>query len=111
MKNMKNNIHLNTSSKYKHNKFQIKYLKYKKYNMVLFATYSTGYNCHNVFLHRYEPFIYFDRTSRTLHYVSDLDYITYIGASTNIKSLISLFNISAWRYLTKEHNENNKEKE
>ena len=45
MKSMK----LNTSAKYKNNKFQIKYLKYKRYNMVLFATYSTGYNNDNVF--------------------------------------------------------------
>ena len=40
---------LNTSAKYKNNKFQIKYLKYERYNMVLFATYSTGYNNDNVF--------------------------------------------------------------
>lgn len=45
MKSMK----LNTSAKYKNNKFQIKYLKYERYNMVLFATYSTGYNNDNVF--------------------------------------------------------------
>lgn len=33
-------IKLNTSAKYKNNKFQIKYLKAKKNNIVLFATYS-----------------------------------------------------------------------
>lgn len=54
MKSMK----LNTSTKYKNNKFQIKYFKYKRYNMVLFATYSTGYNNDNVFLHRKEQVVY-----------------------------------------------------
>lgn len=106
----KKNVKLNTSSKYKNNKFQIKYLKYKNYNMVLFATHSTGYNDDNIFLHSYEPFIYFDRTSRTLHYVSDADYITYYGVDTNIRSLMIRFNINAWRYLTQEYREN-KEKE
>lgn len=105
MKSMK----LNTSAKYKNNKFQIKYLKYERYNMVLFATYSTGYNNDNVFLHRYEPFIYFNRTSRTLHYVSDIDYITYYGADINIRPLMIRFGINAWRYLTQEYNENNHE--
>ena len=102
-------VHLNTSAKYKNNKFQIKYLKYKRYNMVLFAQYSTGFNDNNIFLHRYEFFIYFDRTSRTLHYVSDIDYITYYGADITIRPLMIRFGIDAYRYLTQEYL--NKEKE
>lgn len=90
-------IKLCTSSKYKHNKFQIKYLKYKRYNMVLFATYSTELNVNNIFVHKYEFFIYFDRTSRTLHYVEDTDYY---GVDTNIRPLMIRFGIVAYNYLT-----------
>ena len=75
--------------------------------MVLFATYSTGYNVNNVFLHRFEFLAYFDKTSRTLHYVNDIDYITYYGVDINIRPLMIRFNINAWRYLTQEYNENN----
>lgn len=98
-------VKLNTSSKYKNNKFQIKYLKYKKYNMVLFATYSTGYNADNIFLHEYEFFIYFDRTSRNVHYVDDYDYnyFSCYGVDINIKPLMIRFNIDADKYLTMEY--------
>lgn len=40
MKSMK----LNTSAKYKNNKFQIKYLKAKKNNVVLFAVYAAQWD-------------------------------------------------------------------
>ncbi len=107
MKN-NNNIHLNTSAKYKNNKFQIKYLKYKKYNMVLFATYFTELDVDNIFLHGYQFSIYFDRTLRTLNYVNDMDYI---GIDINIRPLMIHFGIDAYKYLTQtqEYRKNNKE--
>ena len=43
MKSMK----LNTSTKYKNNKFQIKYLKAKKNNIVLFAAYDADWDEEN----------------------------------------------------------------
>lgn len=54
MKSMK----LNTSTKYKNNKFQIKYLKAKKNNIVLFATYDTDWDEEDNIFYRAYKFFY-----------------------------------------------------
>lgn len=66
------NIHLNTSAKYKNNKFQIKYLKAKKNNIVLFATYFAYWDEEdNIFYRTYDFFIYFNRNKRAVHYIGN----------------------------------------
>ena len=68
MKSMK----LNTSAKYKNNKFQIKYLKAKKNDIILFATYSATWNEEdNAFYRAYDFFIYFNRNKRAVCYIGN----------------------------------------
>lgn len=66
------NIKLNSSSKYKNNKFQIKYLKAKKNNIILFATYDATWDEENsIFYRAYDFFIYFNRNKRAVCYIGN----------------------------------------
>lgn len=68
MKSMK----LNTSAKYKNNKFQIKYLKAKKNDIILFAVYAANWDEEdNIFYRTYDFFIYFNRNKRAVHYIGN----------------------------------------
>lgn len=68
MKSMK----LNISVKYKNNKFQIKYLKAKKNNIVLFAVYTAEWDEEDgIFYRAYKFFIYFNRKKRAVHYIGN----------------------------------------
>lgn len=104
MKNNKN-IHLNTSSKYKHNKFQIKYLKAKKNNIVLFAEYDTYYTISDILCREYYFFIYFNRNKRSVHYINDCDIIKKgNGYAYNINALMKHFNMMAYKFIQKTAN-------
>lgn len=66
------NIHLNSSLKYKNNKYQIKYLKAKKNDIILFAVYAAEWDEEDgIFYRAYNFFIYFNRNKRTVHYIEN----------------------------------------
>ena len=102
-------VKLNSSSKYKNNKFQIKYLKAKKNNIILFAIYaaewdeedSIFYRAYNFFIFFYNFFIYFNRNKR-VHYIignnSACDCYTLIS-NNNMSSFMNSFNRDAKRFL------------
>ena len=77
-------IKLNTSVKYKNNKFQIKYLKAKKNNVVLFATYSADWDEEdNIFYRIYDFFMYFNRNKRAVHYIGNNSVYSRFGFNSN----------------------------
>ena len=87
MKSMK----LNTSTKYKNNKYQIKYLKAKKNNIVLFATYSATWDKEdNIFYRVYDFFIYFNRNKRAVHYIGNNPVYDCYGffSNSNMNSFV-----------------------
>lgn len=87
-------IKLNSSSKYKNNKFQIKYLKAKKNNIVLFATYDATWDEEdNIFYRVYDFFIYFNRNKRAVHYIGNNSAYAYYGfiSNNNINSFMNSF--------------------
>lgn len=106
------NIHLNTSAKYKNNKFQIKYLKAKKNNIILFAKYeseSTRERCSqwdeedNIFYRTYDFFMFFNRNKRAVHYIgnnSAYQYYSFIS-NNNINSFMNSFQRNASELLNK----------
>lgn len=78
------NIHLNSSLKYKNNKFQIKYLKAKKNDIILFATYDIYWNEEdNIFYRAYKFFIYFNRKKRAVGYIGDSTVYTCYEFNSN----------------------------
>lgn len=98
MKSMK----LNTSAKYKNNKFQIKYLKAKKNNIVLFAVYAAVWNKENsIFYRAYNFFIYFNRNKRAVHYIGNNSaYACYtLISNNNMSSFMNSFNRDASKFL------------
>lgn len=98
MKSMK----LNTSTKYKNNKFQIKYLKAKKNNIVLFATYDTDWDEEdNIFYRAYNFFIYFNRNKRAVGYIRDSTvYTCYeFNSNDNMSFFMNSFQRDAKRFL------------
>lgn len=103
MKDMKNKIHLNTSSKYKHNKFQIKYLKAKKNNIVLFAKYLADWDEEdNIFYREYFFFTYFDRKKRNVYYIEDWNsaYSGYgFNSRNDMNAFMASFSRGAKRFL------------
>ena len=101
MKNNKN-ICLNTSSKYKHNKFQIKYLKAKKNNVVLFAVYDADWDEEdNIFYRTYNFFIYFNRNKRAIHYIGNNSAYQYYSliSNNNINFFMNSFQRNASEFL------------
>lgn len=96
------NIKLNSSAKYKNNKFQIKYLKAKKNNIVLFATYNANWDEEdNIFYRIYDFFIYFNRNKRAACYIgnnSAYQYYSFIS-NNNINSFMNSFQRNASKFL------------
>lgn len=105
-------IKLNTSDKFKNNKFQIKYLKAKKNNIVLFATYF-AYCEHrsrddwskkdNIFYRAYDFFMFFNRNKRAVCYIgnnSAYQYYSFIS-NNNINSFMNSFQRNASEFLNK----------
>lgn len=93
---------LNTSAKYKNNKFQIKYLKAKKNNIVLFATYSAEWDEEDsIFYRAYNFFIYFNRNKRAVHYIENNSaYACYtLISNNNMSSFMNSFNRDTKRFL------------
>lgn len=98
MKSMK----LNTSAKYKNNKFQIKYLKAKKNNIILFAVYAAEWDEEDgIFYRAYNFFIYFNRNKRAVHYVGNNSaYACYtLISNNNMSSFMNSFQRDAKRFL------------
>lgn len=98
MKSMK----LNTSSKYKNNKFQIKYLKAKKNNIILFAIYTAEWDEEDsIFYRAYNFFIYFNRKKRAVGYIEDSTvYTCYeFNSNNNMSFFMNSFQRDAKRFL------------
>lgn len=95
------NIKLNSSSKYKNNKFQIKYLKAKKNNIVLFATYSTEWDEEDsIFYRAYSFFIYFNRNKRVHYIIGNNSTACYtLISNNNMNSFMNSFQRDAKRFL------------
>lgn len=97
-------VHLNTSAKYKNNKFQIKYLKAKKNNVVLFATYFAYWSKkNNIFYRAYDFFMFFNRNKRAVCYIgnnSAYQYYSFIS-NNNINSFMNSFQRNASELLNK----------
>lgn len=96
-------VKLNSSSKYKNNKFQIKYLKAKKNDIVLFAVYASNWDEEdNIFYRAYNFFIYFNRNKRAVHYIGNnpayYAYYTLIS-NNNMSSFMNSFQRDAKRFL------------
>jgi hypothetical protein len=95
------NIKLNTSTKYKNNKFQIKYLKAKKNDIILFAVYAAQWDKEDgIFYRAYNFFIYFNRNKR-VHYIignNSTAYYTLIS-NNNMSSFMDSFQRDAKRFL------------
>ena len=96
------NIKLNISTKYKNNKFQIKYLKAKKNDIVLFATYFAYWSKKdNIFYRAYDFFMFFNRNKRAVCYIgnnSAYQYYSFIS-NDNINSFMNSFNRNAFELL------------
>ena len=95
------NIKLNTSTKYKNNKFQIKYLKVKKNDIILFAVYAAQWNEEDdIFYRAYNFFIYFNRNKR-VHYIIENNSTAYytLISNNNMSSFMNSFQRDAKRFL------------
>ena len=93
---------LNTSAKYKNNKFQIKYLKAKKNDIVLFATYFAYWSKKdNIFYRAYDFFMYFNRNKRAVCYIGNNSAYQCYGffSNNNMNSLMNSFQRNADRVL------------
>lgn len=92
------NIKLNTSTKYKNNKFQIKYLKAKKNDIVLFAVYAVEWDKEDgIFYRAYNFFIYFNRNKRAVHYIGNNSaYPCYFCCEFNSNSNMSSNNMNSF---------------
>lgn len=78
------NIKLNSSAKYKNNKFQIKYLKAKKNDIILFAAYDATWDEEdNIFYRAYKFFICFNRKKRAVGYIGDSTVYTCYEFNSN----------------------------
>lgn len=97
MKSMK----LNTSAKYKNNKFQIKYLKAKKNDIILFAVYAAVWNKENsIFYRAYNFFIYFNRNKRVHYIIGNNSTACYtLISNNNMNSFMNSFRRDAKRFL------------
>lgn len=96
------NIKLNTSTKYKNNKFQIKYLKAKKNDIILFAVYAAQWNKEDgIFYRAYNFFIYFNRNKRAVHYIGNNSAYTYytLISNNNMNSFMNSFQRDASKFL------------
>lgn len=96
------NIHLNSSIKYKNNKYQIKYLKAKKNDIILFAVYAAQWDEENgIFYRAYNFFIYFNRNKRAVHYIENNSaYACYtLISNNNMNSFMNSFQRDAKRFL------------
>lgn len=95
-------VHLNTSTKYKNNKFQIKYLKAKKNNIVLFAVYTAEWDEEDgIFYRAYDFFIYFNRNKSAVHYIINNSVYSCYGfnSKNNMNSFMNSFNRDASKFL------------
>lgn len=97
MKSMK----LNTSAKYKNNKFQIKYLKAKKNDIILFAVYAAQWDEEDgIFYRAYNFFIYFNRNKRVHYIIGNNSTACYtLISNNNMNSFMNSFQRDAKRFL------------
>ena len=95
------NIKLNTSTKYKNNKYQIKYLKAKKNDIILFAVYAAQWNEEDdIFYRAYNFFIYFNRNKRVHYIIGNNSTACYtLISNNNMSSFMNSFQRDAKRFL------------
>nr|DAD55816.1 MAG TPA: hypothetical protein [Bacteriophage sp.] len=95
------NIKLNTSAKYKNNKFQIKYLKAKKNDIILFAVYAAEWDEEDgIFYRAYNFFIYFNRNKRVHYIIGNNSTACYtLISNNNMNSFMNSFQRDAKRFL------------
>ena len=95
------NIKLNTSIKYKNNKFQIKYLKAKKNDIILFAVYAAQWDEEDgIFYRAYNFFIYFNRNKRVHYIIGNNSTACYtLISNNNMNSFMNSFQRDAKRFL------------
>lgn len=92
------NIKLNTSTKYKNNKYQIKYLKAKKNDIILFAVYNFEWDEEDsIFYRAYDFFMYFNRNKRAVCYIGNNSAYQCYGffSNNNMNSLMNSFQRNA----------------
>ena len=95
-------VKLNSSSKYKNNKFQIKYLKAKKNDIILFAVYAAEWDEEDsIFYRAYNFFIYFNRNKRAVHYIENNSVYSYyeFNSNDNMSFFMNSFQRDAKRFL------------
>lgn len=95
------NIHLNSSIKYKNNKYQIKYLKAKKNDIILFAVYAAEWDEEDsIFYRAYNFFIYFNRNKRVHYIIGNNSTACYtLISNNNMNSFMNSFQRDAKRFL------------
>lgn len=95
------NIKLNTSIKYKNNKFQIKYLKAKKNDIILFAVYAAQWDEEDdIFYRAYNFFIYFNRNKRVHYIIGNNSTACYtLISNNNMNSFMNSFQRDASKFL------------
>ena len=95
------NIHLNSSIKYKNNKYQIKYLKAKKNDIILFAVYAAQWDEEDgIFYRAYNFFIYFNRNKRVHYIIGNNSTACYtLISNNNMNSFMNSFQRDAKRFL------------
>ena len=95
------NIHLNSSIKYKNNKYQIKYLKAKKNDIILFAVYAAEWDEEDsIFYRAYNLFIYFNRNKRVHYIIGNNSTACYtLISNNNMNSFMNSFQRDAKRFL------------
>lgn len=95
------NIKLNTSTKYKNNKYQIKYLKAKKNDIILFAVYAAEWDEEDgIFYRAYNFFIYFNRNKRVHYIIGNNSTACYtLISNNNMNSFMNSFQRDAKRFL------------
>ena len=95
------NIKLNTSTKYKNNKYQIKYLKAKKNDIILFAVYAAQWDEEDgIFYRAYNFFIYFNRNKRVHYIIGNNSTACYtLISNNNMSSFMNSFQRDAKRFL------------
>lgn len=95
------NIHLNSSLKYKNNKYQIKYLKAKKNDIILFAVYAAEWDEEDsIFYRAYNFFIYFNRNKRVHYIIGNNSTACYtLISNNNMNSFMNSFQRDAKRFL------------
>lgn len=95
------NIHLNSSLKYKNNKYQIKYLKAKKNDIILFAVYAAEWDEEDgIFYRAYNFFIYFNRNKRVHYIIGNNSTACYtLISNNNMNSFMNSFQRDASKFL------------